>query len=111
MAHFAQVDASGVVQWVIVVDNQNAPDPAPSNSEPLGQRFISEVLGFSGTWKQTSYNSNFRGRYAGQGYTYDADGDVFIPPQPDPSWTLDDNYDWQPPEGASNGDLLPPVDN
>ena len=33
----------------------------------------------------------------GIGYTYNADLDIFIAPQPYPSWTLDSNYDWQPP--------------
>ena len=33
----------------------------------------------------------------GIGYTYDADLDIFIAPQPYPSWTLDVNHDWQPP--------------
>jgi hypothetical protein len=41
--------------------------------------------------------NNFRKQYAGIGYTYDADADVFVAPQPFPSWTLDDNNDWQPP--------------
>jgi hypothetical protein len=35
--------------------------------------------------------------YAGIGYTYDAVNDVFIAPQPYGSWTLDENFDWQPP--------------
>ena len=46
---------------------------------------------------RTSYNNNIRKQYAGIGYTYDADADVFIIPQPYPSWSLDENYDWQPP--------------
>jgi hypothetical protein len=46
---------------------------------------------------QTSYNHNIRKQYAGVGFTYDADADVFIAPQPYPSWTLDTDHDWQPP--------------
>ena len=34
---------------------------------------------------------------AGIGYSYDANADVFIVPQPYPSWILDENHDWQPP--------------
>jgi hypothetical protein len=49
------------------------------------------------TCKRTSYNNNIRGIYAGIGFTYDAVNDVFIAPQPYPSWTLDENNDWQPP--------------
>ena len=111
MAYFAQLGFDNVVQQVISINDDDAPNPAPINSEPLGQAFIRDVLGLPGEWRQTSYNNNFRKQYCGPGYRYDAEADVFIAPQPDPSWTLDENYDWQPPEGASNGDLLPPVDD
>lgn len=97
MAYFAQLDENGVVLQVISVDNTVAQDPAPDNSEPLGQSFIAEVLGLPGEWRQTSYHRNFRKQYAGPGYRYDADADVFIAPQPFASWSLDDNHDWQPP--------------
>lgn len=97
MAHFAEVGSDGAVRGVIVIDNAHAPDPAPSNSEPLGQTFIVDTLGLPGEWRQTSYHGNFRKQYAGIGWRYDADADVFIAPQPYPSWTLDANHDWQPP--------------
>ena len=83
MAHFAQVDDQNVVREVIVISDDVAPDPAPNN-EAQGQAFIANVLGLSGEWKQTSYNGNFRGRYAGVGYTYDPDLDEFVAP-PEPS--------------------------
>lgn len=97
MAYFAQLDENNMVLQVISISNDNAPDPAPENSEPLGQEFISNVLQLSGTWKQTSYNNNFRKQYCGPGFLYDEVNDVFIVPQPYPSWTLDANHDWQPP--------------
>jgi len=97
MAHFAHIDTNGVVTQVLVIDNANAPDPAPEYSEPLGQAFIAS-LSLPGEWRQTSYNGSFRKQYAGIGWRYDADADVFIAPQPYPSWTLDANYDWQAPE-------------
>ena len=97
MAHFAQLDDAGIVQQVIVISNNIAPDPAPEHSEPQGQAFIAETLGLSGEWRQTSYHGTFRKQYCGPGYIYDADADVFIAPQPYPSWTLDANHDWQPP--------------
>jgi len=96
MAYFAQLDDSNTVIQVISVSNSDAPDPAPHHSEPLGKAFIAR-LGLSGRWVQTSYNGRFRGRYAGIGYTYDEARDMFIAPQPFPSWTLDDAGDWQPP--------------
>jgi hypothetical protein len=97
MAYFAQIDEAGTVLQVISVSNADAPDPATANSEPLGQDFIAAVLGLPGEWRQTSYNHSFRKQYCGPGFRYDADADVFVAPQPYPSWTLDANYDWQPP--------------
>lgn len=96
MAYFAQVDDNGVVLRVISVSNQDAPDPAPSNSEPLGQAFIAS-LGIDGAFVQCSYNGSFRKQYPGPDYRYDVDADVFIAPQPFPSWNLDASHDWQPP--------------
>lgn len=96
MAYFAQIDSDGLVLQVISVSNNDAPDPAPTHSEPLGQAFIAS-LGLEGDWRQTSYNGNFRKQYAGPGYRYDAAADVFIAPQPFGSWTLDTDHDWQPP--------------
>ena len=83
MAHFARVDEQNVVREVIVISDDVAPDPAPDN-ESAGRAFIANVLGLAGEWKQTSYNGNFRGRYAGVGYTYDPDLDEFVAP-PEPS--------------------------
>ena len=96
MAYFAHIDADGTVLQVISVSNDDAPDPGPEHSEPLGQAFIAS-LGLEGEWRQTSYNGNFRKQYCGPGFRYDADANVFIAPQPYPSWTLDANHDWQPP--------------
>jgi len=69
MAHFAQLDENNVVTNVLVVGNddiQNLPFP---ESEPLGVVFLQNLLPDT-TWKQTSYNNNFRFRYAGIGYTF-----------------------------------------
>jgi len=72
-----------MVTEVIVISDDIAPNPAPDN-EAQGQAFIADVLGLAGEWKQTSYNGNFRGRYAGIGYTYDPVLDEFVAP-PEPS--------------------------
>jgi hypothetical protein len=90
MAHFAQLNEANTVTQVIVINNSDAP------TETDGQTFIAS-LGLEGVWKQTSYNATFRAHYAGIGYTYDDQADVFYPPQPYPSWTLDDQWNWQPP--------------
>lgn len=94
MAHFAQI-VDGIVQQVIVVSNNDAPDPFPQ-SEAAGQAFIAS-LGLLGVWRQTSYNGTFRAHYAGIGYHYDGEADVFYSPQPYPSWALDEQWNWQPP--------------
>jgi hypothetical protein len=78
MAHFAKVE-NGVVREVIVIGNENCAGGDFPESEAAGQAFIASI-GLSGDWKQTSYNSNFRGTYAGIGMTYDAVTDTFTPP-------------------------------
>lgn len=78
MAHFAQV-SDGIVRNVIVVSNDDCAGGDFPESEAAGQAFIAS-LGLAGVWKQTSYNGNFRGTYAGIGYTYDAVTDTFSPP-------------------------------
>lgn len=101
MAHFVKLDSGNQVVDCIVVDNGDAPDPSPGNSEPQGQQFIASLAALEprleGAWLQTSYSGRFRKQYAGIGYHYDSAADVFIAPQPFPSWSLDSNHDWQPP--------------
>lgn len=91
MAHFAKINSnSGRVERVIVVSNNDCGGGDFPESEAIGQNFIANVLNDPGTWKQTSYNNNFRVRYAGVGYTYDETHDAFIPPKPYHSWVLNE---------------------
>ena len=76
MAHFAQVE-NNIVQQVIVVANSDCGGGEFPESEPIGQAFIAS-LGLDGEWIQTSYHNNFRGTYAGIGYTWN--GTDFLPP-------------------------------
>lgn len=78
MAHFAQIIDDKVVQVIVVADSDCNGGQFPE-SEPAGQAFIASI-GLGGEWRQTSYNHNFRGRYAGIGYTFDRINDVFIEP-------------------------------
>jgi hypothetical protein len=80
MAHFAKI-TDGTVGQVIVVANTDCGGGDFPESEPVGQAFIAS-LGIDGDWLQTSYHGNFRGRYAGIGYTYDAELDEFLAPTP-----------------------------
>ena len=88
MAHFCRIDENGIVQQVIVVDNKDTADASGVEKEYIGAAFCERLLG--GTWKQTSYNGNFRKNYAGLGYTYDSVRDAFIPPKPSDDATLDE---------------------
>lgn len=80
MAHFAQV-RNGIVQQVIVVSNEDCDNLPFPDSEPVGQAFISSI-GLDGYWLETSYNNNFRGTYAGIGYTWN--GTDFVAPVVEP---------------------------
>ena len=105
MAHFAEID-NGIVKRVIVISNGDAPGEL-FDSEPTGKAFITDVLGFPGTWVQTSYNHNFRHKYAGPGDSYLAESDVFVAPQPYPSWILStETWEWQAPMPYPNDDKI-----
>lgn len=78
MAHFAQIIGDKVVQVIVVADADCNGGQYP-DSEPAGQAFIASI-GLGGEWRQTSYNANFRDKYAGIGYTFDRINDVFMEP-------------------------------
>ncbi len=104
MAHFAQLDENNVVQQVIVIADSDCNGGKYPESEPYGQAFIAK-LGLTGVWKQTSYNSNFRNTYAGMGYEFREDLDMFIPPKTYDSWLLNEETGkWEAPEPMPEGD-------
>jgi hypothetical protein len=90
MAHYAFLDSNNIVTEVIVGVDETELIEGLSPEVWYGN-FRNQVC------KRTSYNHKIRRRYAGKGYKYDADADIFIAPQPYPSWVLDENHDWQPP--------------
>jgi len=108
MAHYAKV-ADGIVEQVIVAE---------------AEFFETFVDSSPGEWIQTSYNTRggvhyspetgepdggapLRKNYAGIGYTYDSDLDAFIPPQPYPSWTLnEDTCQWEAPVAYPDDDKM-----
>jgi hypothetical protein len=79
MAHFARIE-NGVVREVIVINNEVLENKDFPESEPIGIAFCKSLYGADTNWLQTSYNSNFRGTYAGSGMTYDPVLDIFITP-------------------------------
>jgi hypothetical protein len=96
MAHFAKLDENNIVTEVVVVNNEVLLRTDGTESEYKGKVFLNQLFG-NATWVQTSYHGNFRKHYAGIGFRYDEVNDVFIDPSPYPSWSLDENFDWQPP--------------
>lgn len=105
MAHFAELDENNIVLRVIVVNTKDNSTADGVEKESIGQAFCERLFG--GRWLQTSYNNNIRKRYAGIGYTYNEALDVFIAPQPYPSWSLDnETTEWVPPVPMPTDDKL-----
>ena len=96
MAHFAKLDDKNIVTQVIVLDNDDIKDNSQTEVEAIGVAFCQKLVGSGTKWKQTSYNGNMRGNYAGVGATYMtnvetlgvASTDIFIAQQPFPSWSI-----------------------
>ena len=97
MAHYAFLDENNIVTEVITGINETETIEGLDTETWYGN-FRGQIC------KRTSYNHNIRKQYAGIGFTYDSVNDVFIVPQPYPSWTLDENFDWQPPTPYPTGD-------
>ena len=115
MAHFAKLDANNIVEQVIVVSNTDTTTDAGVESESIGVAFCQKLTGTDTNWKQTSYNGNMRGNYAGIGFTYMTgvrtlgvgSTDIFIDPQPYPSWSIGINTaQWYPPTPPGDAPTL-----
>ena len=105
MAHFAELDDNNIVLRVVVISN-NVTDPenTGTDDESLGIAKCKKLWGDDTNWVQASYNANFRKQYAGFGFWYDAENDIFVAPKPAESWVLADDYvtagyleEWIPP--------------
>jgi len=103
MAHYALINNNNIVERVITGVDENVTQTdldgtVVGGSSEAWENFYSSLPWFEDLYcKRTSYNNNIRKQFAGIGYTYDAVNDVFVAPQPYPSWSLDNNFDWQPP--------------
>tara|TARA_R100001594_G_scaffold17946_1_gene36130 strand:+ start:1228 stop:1689 length:462 start_codon:yes stop_codon:yes gene_type:complete len=110
MAYFAKIvqktDPTGITNdthW-IVENVISAGNDIETSNGPLGENDMHvdgetwcQKFFKGGTWKQTSYNNNFRKMYAGIGMVYNESKDKFLAPQPYASWTLNANDDWEAP--------------
>ena len=98
MAHFAELDANNVVLRVIVVANEALEYKELPDSETHALEYLHQWYGPDTIWKQTSYNNNFRGNYAGVGMKYYPEHDVFMRPSPHPSWVINSaTAQWEAP--------------
>ena len=102
MAHFAELNESGLVISIAVIDNSRI-EVNGVESETKGIS-IMEALSGHRRWKQTSYIGAFRNQFAGIGYVYDSVRDAFISPMPYKSWTLNETTcRWEPPTRRPDG--------
>jgi hypothetical protein len=100
MAHYAYLDEHNIVTQVITGRNEDETVNGISDWETYYGNIRGQVC------KRTSFNGNIRKQYAGIGFTYDADADVFVVPQPFLSWSLDSNHDWQAPTPKPDGEWM-----
>ena len=97
MAHYAFIDPASmlVVEVIVGVDETETVDDITGTE---GWEAFYETQRPGLICRRTSYHGNIRRHYAGIGYTWDEARDAFIPPQPFPSWTLDETTcRWEPP--------------
>ena len=97
MAHFAKLGANGKVIQVLTLDNKDMLNADNVEDESVGQQYLETHNNWPAQmWIQTSYNTSggqhknggtpFRGNYAGIGYTWDEDDQIFWPKKPYASW-------------------------
>ena len=111
MAHYAKLGANNKVIAVHVVNNSDCMNADGVEDEEVGRQFLERIHNWP-LWKQTSYNTvgnthssgdnskALRGNYAGIGYSYDEDNDIFMPKKPFASWVLNTSEArWQSPIG------------
>ena len=116
MAHFAKLGANGKVIQVLTMDNDKMLNADGVEDESVGQNRLQQIHGWpAAMWIQTSYNTRankywnqdgsegdqskkLRGNYAGIGYTYDEENDMFFSKQPHASFTKNTSTaSWDPP--------------
>ncbi len=85
--YFAEISITNTVLTIVVADDIET------------ETSIKKLLGSKNFYKETLKSGHgLRANAASVGGTYDNINDVFIPPQPYPSWTLNSStYIWEPP--------------
>ena len=113
MAHFAKLGANGKVIQVLTLDNKDMLNADNVEDESVGQQYLETHNNWPAQmWIQTSYNTSsnthnsgdnskaFRGNYAGIGYEWDEDNQIFWPKKPYASWVKhNESASWKSPIG------------
>ena len=111
MAHFAKLGSNGKVIQVLTLDNKDMLNADGVEDESVGQQYLETHNNWPAQmWIQTSYNTSnnqhsgggtpLRGNYAGIGYTWDEDDQIFWPKKPYASWVKNTSTArWQSPIG------------
>ena len=111
MAHFAKLGANGKVIQVLTLNNSDMLNADGVEDESVGQQYLETHNNWPAQmWIQTSYNTSgnqhnnggtaFRGNYAGIGYEWDEDNQIFWPKKPYASWVKNTTTaNWQSPIG------------
>lgn len=111
MAHFAQLNENNKIVKIVVIDNDKI-SMGGVDDENLGVSHLQSLYGSDSIWKQTSFNNNFRGNFAGVGYTYMPNvqtlgvgsTDIFITQKPYNSWSIGiQTATWYSPHGPRPG--------
>jgi len=117
MAHFAKLGSNSKIISVLTLDNKDMLNADGVEDETVGQQYLEKHNNWPAhMWIQTSYNTQggthklggtpFRGNYAGIGYTWDKDNNIFYPKKPYASWVLDvPTASWKSPLGDAPDDL------
>jgi hypothetical protein len=117
MAHFAKISETNEVLAVLTVDNKDVLNADGVEDETVGQAYLEQHNNWPAQmWIQTSYNTSggthkdgktpLRGNYAGIGYIWDEDNNLFYPKKPYASWVLNTTTaSWHSPIGDAPDDL------
>ena len=115
MAHYAKLGANNKVIAVHVVADADCQNASGVEDEEVGRQFLERIHSWP-LWKKTSYNTSggqhklggtpFRGNYAGIGYEWDEDNEIFWPKKPFASWVKNTTTArWHSPIGDAPDDL------
>jgi hypothetical protein len=119
MAHFAKLGANSKVIQVLTLNNGDMLNADGVEFSPVGQQYLERHNNWPAQmWIQTSYNTHggkhssgddskaLRGNYAGIGYIWDEDNNLFYPKKPYASWVLNTTTaSWHSPIGDAPDDL------